>query len=77
MNEEDIITFGVHKGKKLKDIPIGYLQWLDAQDWVEKFNPGVYAYIQTDLVQEEIWEYAEYKDEAESEAYADERPGFY
>jgi hypothetical protein len=32
-----ILTFGVHKGKSLEEIPIGYLQWLAKPKYSNKF----------------------------------------
>lgn len=28
MNDESIMPFGIHKGKRLIDVPAGYLIWL-------------------------------------------------
>ena len=42
MDDNTIITFGVHKGKKLANVPPKYLLWLDQQPWL---NAGLKAYI--------------------------------
>ncbi len=36
--DSDLMEFGAHKGKKLIDIPAGYLLWLDEQDWLKQSN---------------------------------------
>jgi Putative quorum-sensing-regulated virulence factor len=33
MDDNDIMTFGAHKGKKLANVPAQYLLWLNMQDW--------------------------------------------
>lgn len=35
MNDKSIITFGLHKGKDLQDVPAKYLLWLETQSWVD------------------------------------------
>lgn len=33
MTDESVITFGIHKGEKLANIPSSYFIWLDKQPW--------------------------------------------
>lgn len=28
------LTFGKHKGEDTADVPIGYIKWLEEQDWI-------------------------------------------
>lgn len=46
MTDEDIMTFGVHKGKKLANVPDDYLLWLYDMD---KCYGALKAYIQDNL----------------------------
>jgi uncharacterized protein (DUF3820 family) len=45
MTDEDVMTFGKHKGMKLLDVPDSYLLWLYETDWCKTSNPRLYAYI--------------------------------
>jgi hypothetical protein len=45
LKDRDLMPFGEHKGKQMKDVPAGYLDWLDGQDWLPKRWPRVKAYI--------------------------------
>lgn len=36
--------FGLHKGKRMKDVPSEYLDWMDGQPWSHKW-PEVVDYI--------------------------------
>ena len=45
LTDEDVMTFGKHKGAKLKDVPDSYLLWLYETDWCKTSNPRLYAYI--------------------------------
>lgn len=38
------MPWGVHKGKKLVDVPPSYLLWLFEQPWIKDWK-GLYAYL--------------------------------
>lgn len=38
------MAFGIHKGKRMTDVPEEYLLWLHEQPWVRDW-PGLYAYL--------------------------------
>jgi len=41
MDTSDVIMpFGKHKGKKLSEIPVEYMDWLIGQDWLKWFAQG-------------------------------------
>ncbi len=31
-----ILTFGKYRGEDIVDVPIGYLEWLEEQDWLRE-----------------------------------------
>ena len=40
VGDDDCMWFGQHRGTKMKDVPVTYLDWLDGQEWVHKdFRP--------------------------------------
>ena len=43
--DDDIMLFGSHKGKKMRDVPARYLDWLRDQAWLSKW-PRIKAYIE-------------------------------
>lgn len=43
------IPWGKHKGKKLKELPPEYLQWLYGQPWIKDW-PGLYNYLRSNAV---------------------------
>ncbi len=45
MNDDDLMSFGKHKNKKMVDIPANYLLWLFDQDWLKAKYPFVWGYI--------------------------------
>lgn len=45
MTDEDEMPFGKHKGKKMKDVPAEYLDWLRDQAFVQYSWPKLYRYI--------------------------------
>jgi len=45
LHDYNAMPFGAHKGRKMKDIPDGYLVWLYSQDWLKGRFPAVYDYI--------------------------------
>lgn len=49
MEDDDIMYFGGHKGKMLKDIPDDYLLWLYNQKWVKDSHEPLYSYIKENL----------------------------
>lgn len=42
-NEDTIMVFGKHKGKRLGDIPSWWFRWFVQQDWADKW-PGLKKY---------------------------------
>ncbi len=44
MNDNSLMPWGEHKGKKLGDIPAGYLLWLFGQPWIVEHRE-LYAYL--------------------------------
>lgn len=47
MNDESIMPFGIHKGKRLIDVPSDYLYWLYDQGNIT--NRELLSYIKTNL----------------------------
>lgn len=45
LTDEDPFSFGAHKGKKMKDVPASYLDWLRGQKWLSDW-PQVADYIE-------------------------------
>lgn len=45
MNDDSIIDFGKHNGKKLRDVPASYLLWALDTEWVRKSKPKLIEYI--------------------------------
>jgi len=45
LGDNDLMSFGKHKGKRMKDVPGKYLCWLLEQDWFEEKWPNIHAYI--------------------------------
>ena len=39
------MTFGVHEGTFLDELPAKYLDWLSKQDWIGKF-PEIVEYVE-------------------------------
>lgn len=35
------MTFGKHKGERLRDIPVGYLDWLIGEDWLSNYTKEI------------------------------------
>ncbi len=44
--DDTVMPFGEHQGKRLGDIPDDYLFWLWDQTWVETKFPGLYLYVE-------------------------------
>lgn len=44
LTDESPFPFGVHKGKKMENVPASYLDWFDGQDWSKDW-PLVKAYV--------------------------------
>lgn len=49
MNDNSKMPFGKHRGTRMKDLDASYLDWLNEQDWLEKFNKDVFDYIQDNM----------------------------
>ena len=45
MTDADLMPFGKHRGKRMEDVPAGYLDWVHGQDWIDEW-PDVKAYIE-------------------------------
>ena len=43
-NDDTLMPFGKHKGKRLGDIPADYLIWLYDQEWFQKFE-DIFEYV--------------------------------
>lgn len=43
-NDETIMWFGQHKGKKLRDLDDAYLYWLYETPWLRSKFPDLYDY---------------------------------
>lgn len=44
LKDDSPFPFGVHKGKKMENVPATYLDWFDGQDWSKDW-PLVKAYV--------------------------------
>lgn len=57
MHDTDPMPFGKYKGRRMQDVPSGYLDWLLGQDWIDEW-PAVKAYIDENYesIQREIAE---------------------
>lgn len=51
--ETGTIPFGKHKGEKLTDIEVEYLEWVQKQDWVEEKYPILLTDIEHELLRRE------------------------
>lgn len=58
LSDTNVIPFGQHKGKRLKDIPAAYLLWLLDEEWCRKQYPDLITYIRENkkLLEMEAWE---------------------
>jgi hypothetical protein len=45
LNDESIMSFGVHAGKKLKAVPARYWDFLRDTAWLEADRPAVHDYL--------------------------------
>jgi len=45
MTDDDLMTFGKHKGRHMIDVPADYLLWILGEPWIVKW-PNVLDYIQ-------------------------------
>lgn len=45
MKDTDLMQFGAHKGKMLKDVPPDYLAWVASQPDMAGKHPGLVAYV--------------------------------
>ncbi len=41
LNDNDPFPFGAHKGKKMKDVPSEYLDWMVGQSWASQWKAVV------------------------------------
>lgn len=53
LNDNSVMSFGLHQGKKLIDVPAKYLMWLYDNN---KCNPSLREYIEfnIDVIKQEI-----------------------
>ena len=56
LEDNDLMPFGKHKGKKMKDVPARYLLWIYDQPWSLQKYPQVDAYIHYnfDVLEKEV-----------------------
>ena len=45
LQDDDFMPFGVHRGKKMKDVPPGYLDWVSTKPSFQTTQGAVWAYI--------------------------------
>lgn len=43
LTDESLMPIGIHKGKRLGDIPDDYWEWFLKQDWCDKY-PAIVQY---------------------------------
>ena len=55
MNDDPFMPFGKHKGERLSDIPVAYLDWLIGQDWMQE-KPDLLETIETHLRSRPEWQ---------------------
>ena len=53
--DDTIITFGVHKGKKLIDVPASYPLWVAEQEWCSE-KMATYVEDNRDVLEKEVSE---------------------
>lgn len=46
MGDTDLMPFGVHKDKPMREVPAGYLDHIAGEPWIAKW-PGVLGYIES------------------------------
>lgn len=69
-DDDTIMSFGTHKGKRLGDVPAGYLLYIN--DKFDTMNPSLKAYIADNLAALKIVAAAERKEyfkQAKNEKY--------
>jgi uncharacterized protein (DUF3820 family) len=44
--DDTVMPFGEHEGKRLAEVPDDYLFWLWDQTWVKAKFPGLYLYVE-------------------------------
>ena len=49
VTDETVLDFGCHKGKKLRDIPDKYLDWLFGEKWFSEKYPKIHEYLEDRL----------------------------
>jgi hypothetical protein len=56
MSDSDFkMPFGKHKGEALADIPVGYLDWMIGQDWMDE-KPDLKRRIEDHLATRPEWQ---------------------
>lgn len=46
LNDDSLMPFGKHKGKRLEDVPASYLLWLWDDGWWQRTSEPLGAYIE-------------------------------
>ena len=56
INDNYVMPFGRHNGKKIANVPAEDLMWMYEQDWLEKKWPNIHKYIEDsmDAIKHEI-----------------------
>ena len=49
LDDDALMPFGKHKGKKMTEVPVHYLHWLYCNTEKKPFNRGVFVYIKKSL----------------------------
>lgn len=44
LTDHNVMPFGLHKNKRLGDVPTQYLEWLSTETNLKKTNPALYDY---------------------------------
>lgn len=54
-NKDFVLSFGEHKGKRLDDVPLLYLDWLVGEDWLhEETKRIVSEYLSEPVIKKEL-----------------------
>lgn len=70
--DNTLMPWGVHKGKKLSELPASYLLWLYEQTWIKDW-PGLHAYLKKneDLLMDERRDGSHPDDDEDLRSYED------
>jgi len=72
MDDNSLMSFGKHRGKKLKNVPASYFLWLYEQEWADEQYHELLDYIENNLdsIEEDAY------NEGEKYGAFDDRPLF-